>query len=78
MQRSGATATVYVSWNGATVHRRWQVLGGDAHDRLRPIGVHAVQGFETAIAVDHAPRWLAVRGLDEHDAELATSQAAGG
>jgi hypothetical protein len=78
VQRTGARATVYVSWNGATVHRRWQVLGGDVRDRLRPLGVHEVQGFETAIPVDHAPRWLAVRALDEHDAELATSQATGG
>jgi hypothetical protein len=38
VQRSGARATLYVSWNGATVHRRWQVLGGHRRDHLLPIG----------------------------------------
>ena len=33
VERSGGRATVYVSWNGATVHRSWQVLGGDRSDR---------------------------------------------
>jgi hypothetical protein len=78
VQRSGAKATVYVSWNGATVHRRWQVLGGHSRDQLQPIGVHDVQGFEAAITVADAPSWLAVRALDEHETELATSRAATG
>ncbi|HEX5193123.1 MAG TPA: arylsulfotransferase family protein [Solirubrobacteraceae bacterium] len=78
VQRSGAHATVYVSWNGATVHRAWQLLGGERRDRLAPLGVHEVHGFETAITVDRAPPWLAVRALDERGAELATSQAQSG
>jgi Arylsulfotransferase (ASST) len=78
VRRSGAKATVYVSWNGATVHTRWQLLGGKDRAALEPIGVHDVQGFETAIRVDHSPPWLAVRALDEGGAELATSEAATG
>jgi Arylsulfotransferase (ASST) len=78
VRRSGTTATVYVTWNGATVHRRWKVLGGHRHDRLQPIGDHEPQGFETAITVRHAPRWLAVQALDERGAELATSHAVSG
>jgi hypothetical protein len=75
VRRSGAKTIVYVSWNGATVHRRWQLLGGHGRDQLQPISVHDVHGFETAITVDRAPRWLAVRALDEHGVALATSLA---
>ena len=71
--RSGRGATVYVSWNGATVHRSWQVLGGDRADDLRPIQTHAVDGFETAIVLDHAPARVAVRALDERGGELSLS-----
>ena len=64
-ERSGRRVTVYVSWNGATVHRSWQVLGGGHGADLQPIRTHAVDGFETAIVLDEAPARVAVRALDE-------------
>jgi hypothetical protein len=78
VERSGRGATVHASWNGATVHRRWEVLGGDDHDALRSLGAHEVHGFETAIPVGRAPRWLAVRALDDAGAELGRSEPVSG
>jgi len=75
VERSGRRATVYVSWNGATVHRSWQVLGGDDSTDLQPIQTHAVDGFETAIVLDTAPARVAVRALDEHGQVLSLSEA---
>jgi hypothetical protein len=74
VQRSGSRATVYVSWNGATVHRSWQVLGGDHADHLQQIQTHDVDGFETAITLDHVPAWVAVRALDENEQPLSLSE----
>jgi Arylsulfotransferase (ASST) len=73
--RSGRRVTVYVSWNGATVHRSWQVLGGDHSAALEPIRTHAVDGFETAIVLDHAPARVAVRALDARGQVLSLSAA---
>ena len=75
VQRSGGRATVYVSWNGATVHRSWQVLGGVDRDHLQPIRTQAAEGFETAIALDHVPAWVTVHALDETGQQLAVSDA---
>ena len=75
VRRTGAGTTVYASWNGATVHRRWQVLGGDDRGDLRPLRTDPVRGFETTIELQGAPRWIAVAALDEHGSELARSSA---
>jgi hypothetical protein len=78
VRRSGPQATVYASWNGATVHRRWEVLGGDDRDALHRLAAQDVAGFETSIGVDRAPRWLAVRAVDDDGAELSRSVAVSG
>ena len=71
--------TVYASWNGATQVARWQVLGGSRPEGLRPIGpTVARSGFETAIGLSHAPRFLAVRALDGRGRELGSSRAQAG
>jgi hypothetical protein len=75
VRRAARRATVYASWNGATVHRRWEVLGGDDRDALHQLADHPVAGFETTIEVAQAPRWLAVRAVDETGTELARSEA---
>ncbi|MGI8714729.1 MAG: arylsulfotransferase family protein [Solirubrobacteraceae bacterium] len=73
VRRAGADAHVYVSWNGATVHRRWRLLGGLRGNELRELRSVPVRGFETAISVRSAPRWLAVEALDHDDQPLARS-----
>jgi hypothetical protein len=64
---------VYVSWNGATEVRMWQVVSGADPNSLEPIGSVPKGGFETAITVHPNGRYLAVRGLDENGTVLGTS-----
>jgi len=33
-----------------------------------------VNGFETAITLDHVPAWVAVRALDENEQPLSLSE----
>jgi hypothetical protein len=62
--RRGGRLTVYVSWNGSTVHRRWRVLGGAKASALAQVASADVHGFETTIHLAHAPRWLLLEALD--------------
>jgi hypothetical protein len=62
-------ATVYASWNGATLVSSWRVLAGSTPTRLTPVAQVARSGFETAIALpagtvgpDVAVQALAVDG----------------
>jgi hypothetical protein len=61
---AGSAARLYVSWNGATEHRSWRVLGGARPGRLSALGTAGVAGFETVITVPDAPAWLAVEALN--------------
>jgi Arylsulfotransferase (ASST) len=78
VERSSRGVTVYASWNGSTVHRSWRVLGGDDSDALQPIATHDVDGFETAIALDGTPAWVAVQALGENGQVLSVSAAVAG
>jgi Arylsulfotransferase (ASST) len=71
--RGDRGADVYASWNGATVHRRWRVLGGSRADALVQLSSTAVTGFETRIALRGAPRWVAVEALGPDGRALARS-----
>jgi hypothetical protein len=72
---SGSTGTdVYVSWNGATDVKRWELLAGDDPHALKPVKTVAWQDFETDIDVPGtAPGYVAVRALDVHGSSLGTS-----
>ena len=74
-RRAGRGADVYASWNGATVHRRWRVLGGSRAGALEEVRSAAVTGFETRIALRSAPRWVAVEALGPDGQPLARSAA---
>ena len=69
---SGRTA--YVSWNGATEVARWQLLAGDAPNRLRPVRSVARGGFETALAAPAGARYVAVGALARDGAVLGISR----
>jgi len=68
-------STVYVSWNGATEVRKWQLLAGPEKDRLRPVRTVPKVRFETAIPLSGDPAWVAVRALDRRNRSLARSAA---
>jgi hypothetical protein len=73
--RNGAGSTVYASWNFATEVAGWVVFAGpNAHD-LTPAGVADVAGFETAIALPHAHRYVAVQAIDAKGSVLGKSKA---
>jgi hypothetical protein len=65
--------SVYVSWNGATDVVRWQVLGGDKRNDLRPLVTVRKTGFETRIALPRATEYVAVRALDRKARSMARS-----
>ncbi len=60
----GTSATVFVSWNGATDVARWQVLSGDKPSTMGLLVDTAPTGFETSIAVSELDRYTEVRALD--------------
>jgi len=69
--------TLYVSWNGATEVRSWQLLGGAEKAKLRPLLTAPEAGFETAIPLPDSAAWVAVRALDRLGRSLARSGAVG-
>jgi hypothetical protein len=69
--------TLYVSWNGATEVRSWQLLGGPEKKRLRPLLAVPKTGFEAAIPLPADVPWVAVRALDRLGRSLARSAALG-
>ncbi|TML97263.1 MAG: hypothetical protein E6G03_03055 [Actinobacteria bacterium] len=68
-----AGGTLYASWNGATKVRKWRLLAGPAKNALRPITSVPKTGFETAIPLRGAAKWVAVQALDGRDRSLARS-----
>jgi hypothetical protein len=69
-----ANGKVYVSWNGTTEVKRWQVLTGDASDDLSAGPATAKSGFETAIALPAGGKYVAVQALDAGGKVLAVSK----
>ncbi|MFL5883698.1 MAG: arylsulfotransferase family protein, partial [Thermoleophilaceae bacterium] len=68
----GAT-NVWASWNGATDVARWQVLGGSSSTSLAPVGSAAYSGFETALKISGARRFVQVQALDASGKVLGSS-----
>jgi hypothetical protein len=69
--------TLYVSWNGATEVRAWQLLGGAEKRKLRPLLTLPKAGFETRIPLPADAAWVAVRALDRLGRSLARSATIG-
>jgi hypothetical protein len=65
--------TIYVSWNGATEVRKWQLLAGPEKKKLRPIRTVSKTEFETAIPIPAGAKWVAVRALDRRNRSMARS-----
>ena len=66
--------TVYVSWNGATEVRKWQLLAGPEKNKVRPVRTVSKTRFETAIRVPGGAEWVAVRALDRRNRSMARSE----
>jgi hypothetical protein len=73
IDRSGSAMTVYASWNGATEVDSWEVLAGPGTGSLGKVAAAPRTGFETAIQVQSAAPYVAVRARDASGAVLGTS-----
>jgi hypothetical protein len=69
--------TLYASWNGATEVATWEVLAGPGPERLKPVGSVPRHGFETAITVGSAERYVSVQAKDSSGRVLGTSRSTG-
>ena len=75
---ANGAATVYASWNGATLVAAWRVLSGGSPGELHAVAQVARSGFETAIAL--APgttgTYMAVQALDAGGQVIGTAPTA--
>jgi arylsulfotransferase ASST len=69
----GRTPTVYATWNGSTQVASWRVLGGAKSSTLKVMTTTRKTGFETAVRLGSAQRFVAVQALDGSGRVLATS-----
>jgi hypothetical protein len=69
-----ANGKVYVSWNGATEVKRWQVLTGYASDDLTAAPAAPKSGFESALQLPAKGKYVAVQALDASGKVLAVSK----
>ena len=70
----GLDLDVFMSWNGATEIRRWQVLAGPAPDQLTPLGAPvAFADLETAVRVQTDAAFVAVEALGKRRRLLGRS-----
>jgi hypothetical protein len=70
---AGGRASVAVSWNGASDVASWQVLAGSSPASLAPLTSAPRAGFQTSIALQAPPAYLAVRALDASGKVRGTS-----
>jgi len=64
---------LFVSWNGATEVKQWQVQQGDSQDSLGNNTAVQKTGFETAINIDTSKAATQVMALDQNGHVLAKS-----
>ncbi len=77
---SGASTTVYASWNGATRVSRWQLLSGPSPRSLTPVLSTPREGFQTNVTIPTRP-YVQIRALSAAGRTLgssATIKPAGG
>ncbi|MCW2966487.1 MAG: Arylsulfotransferase [Solirubrobacteraceae bacterium] len=75
-QRYGDRLDAWVSWNGATQIRRWQLLGGATPGALAPIGAAVpFADLETHMAERSSAAYVAVRALGDGSVALGQSPA---
>jgi Arylsulfotransferase (ASST) len=70
---SGATTTVYASWNGATTVASWQLLSGSSSAHLSVVSSTPRSGFETTLTTT-AAAFVQVRALSASGKVIGTSK----
>jgi Arylsulfotransferase (ASST) len=69
-----AGGKVYVSWNGATAVKKWQVLLGQSNDDMHVTNTAPKTGFETALSLGGDGKYVAVQALGAKGKVLAVSK----
>jgi hypothetical protein len=68
------TPTAYASWNGATGVSGWEAVTGDSPATLTVVASAPRAGFETAIPLPSAGRYVAVRARDAAGQVIGSSE----
>ncbi|MBV9413490.1 MAG: hypothetical protein JO363_00780, partial [Solirubrobacterales bacterium] len=68
-------ATVYASWDGATLVTSWRVLAGSSATSLKAVTTKTKTGFETTIPLASSAKVYEVQALDSRHHVLGTSNA---
>jgi hypothetical protein len=76
-RHSGATDTVYASWNGATEVSSWRVFGTTSSGVAQRLTTVPKTGFETAIRVPAGDGSFTVEALDARGHKIGTSRPFG-
>ncbi|MDQ2622167.1 MAG: arylsulfotransferase family protein [Actinomycetota bacterium] len=66
---------LWISRNGDTATRRWQILAGPSANSLSVVATRARDGFETVTAAPTSARFIKVRGLDSKGKVTGNSAA---
>lgn len=74
MTTTGDTATIHVSWNGATEVASWQVLSGADRSEAHVVASAARSGFETAIEVPDPGDHVEVEAVDADGQVLGSAE----
>ncbi len=70
----GGGIKVYVSWNGSTQTRRWEVLGGGSPNSLHKLATVPSEGFQTAVKIGVKPNFIKVVAKGARGRTLASSR----
>lgn len=63
--KRGSATEVYMSWNGATEVRSWDVWGGDSNGTMRVVETTEKKGFETKAVVGTALKFVKAEAHSE-------------
>ncbi|CAG7923158.1 unnamed protein product [Penicillium olsonii] len=57
---SNNNTQVFMSWNGATEHKKWKIFGGNTRGNLHPVSIVRKSGFETTASVRGGLKYVRV------------------
>jgi Arylsulfotransferase (ASST) len=71
---AGGKTKLWISWNGDSKVRDWQVLAGGSKGSLKKAGQRAREGFETVTAIPSGAAYVRVKGLNGKGRAIGSSK----
>ncbi|MCB0827883.1 MAG: arylsulfotransferase family protein [Solirubrobacterales bacterium] len=65
---------LWMSWNGDSSVRDWQVLAGNGKNSLKQAGLRERDGFETVTAIPQSAKYVRVKGLNAKGKAIGSSR----